>query len=80
MKTAVQILFEEMNRIRVEDECENIGAIDFFKLQNEAFEKSKEIEKQQMFEYIKQLYVNGEHSLMFHQEEFEKYYKQKYEK
>ncbi len=80
MKTAVQILFEEMNRIRLEDECENIGAIDFFKLQNEAFEKSKEIEKQQMFEYIKQLYVNGEHSLMFHQEEFEKYYKQKYEK
>ena len=80
MKTAVQILFEEMNRIRLEDECENIGAIEFFKLQNEAFEKSKEIEKQQMFEYIKQLYVNGDYSLMFHQEEFEKYYKQKYEK
>jgi hypothetical protein len=48
MKTAVQVLFEEMNRIRLEDECENIGAIEFFKLQNEAFEKTLQIEKEQL--------------------------------
>ena len=36
--------------------------------------RAKEMEKQQMFDYIKKNYVNGENSLKFHQEEFEKYY------
>ncbi len=42
--------------------------------QDEIFKKVKEMEKQQMFEYIKSCYVIGENSLKFHQEEFEKYY------
>jgi hypothetical protein len=48
MKTAVQILFQEMNQIRLEYECENIGAIEFFKLQNEAFEKAIAIERRRI--------------------------------
>ena len=37
-------------------------------------EQAKEMEKQQMFDYVKNKYVIGEHSLKFHQEKFEKYY------
>lgn len=45
---------------------------------SEYLEQAKEMEKQQMFEYIKNNYVNGENSLKFHQEEFEQYYKENY--
>ncbi len=38
METAVEFLFKELNRIRLEDESGNIGALDFFNQQNEAFE------------------------------------------
>lgn len=50
MKTAVEILFDEMNRIRVEDECDNLGAIEFFKLQNEAFKKAIATERGQIID------------------------------
>jgi len=40
----------------------------------ELLQKAKEMEKQQMWEYIKTNYVNGENSLSFHKKEFEKYY------
>jgi hypothetical protein len=39
-----------------------------------AFEQAKAMEKQQMWEYIKTNYVNGENSLSFHKKEFEQYY------
>lgn len=45
MKTAVEFLFEEMNRIRLEVESENISALDFFNQQNEAFSKAKLMEQ-----------------------------------
>ena len=38
------------------------------------FKQAKEMEKQQMWDYIESNYVNGENSLAFHKEEFEKYY------
>ena len=38
------------------------------------FEQAKEMEKEQMWNYIKVNYVNGENSLAFHKEEFEQYY------
>lgn len=41
---------------------------------NHLFDKAKEMEKKQMFEYIKKHYVIGENTLKFHQEQFEKYY------
>ena len=40
----------------------------------EILDQAKAMEKEQMFEYIKKNYVNGEHSLKFHKEEFEKYH------
>lgn len=40
----------------------------------QAVEQAKQMEKNQMFDYIKENYVNGENSLKFHQEEFEKYF------
>ena len=40
----------------------------------EILEQAKAMEKEQMFEYIKKNYVNGEHSLKFPKEEFEKYH------
>ena len=41
-------------------------------------EQAKEMEKQQMFEYIEKNYVIGENSLKFHQEQFEQYYNDTY--
>jgi len=40
----------------------------------QAVEQAKQMEKNQMFDYIKENYVNGENSLKFHQEQFEQYY------
>ena len=42
--------------------------------------EAKEMENQQMFDYIEKNYVNGENSLKFHQEEFEKYYNETFNK
>ena len=42
--------------------------------------QAKEMEKEQMFEYIKNIYVIGENSSKFHQEEFEKYYNETFNK
>jgi hypothetical protein len=36
------------------------------------------MEKEQMFEYIKNLYCNGDASLKYHLEEFEQYYDKTY--
>ena len=49
------------------------------RLENE-IEQAKEMEKKQMFDYIEKNYVNGENSLKFHQEEFEKYYNETFNK
>jgi len=43
-------------------------------------EQAKEMEKQQMWDYIESNYVNGENSLAFHKEEFEKYYNETFNK
>jgi hypothetical protein len=40
----------------------------------EAYNQAKEMEKQQMFEYIKNNYCIGNKSLEFHRLEFEQYY------
>ena len=43
-------------------------------------EQAKQMEKEQMWNYIKVNYVNGENSLAFHKEEFEQYYNEQYGK
>jgi hypothetical protein len=42
--------------------------------------KAKEMEKQQMWNYIETNYVIGENSLLFHKQEFEQYYEMTYGK
>ena len=44
-----------MNRIRLEVESGNIGAIEFFQLQQNAYEKAKEMERQQIIERLNQI-------------------------
>jgi hypothetical protein len=54
-QTAVEFLFQELNRIRLEEESGNISALDFFNQQNEAFAKSKQMEALELFD----TYCNG---------------------
>ena len=44
----------------------------------ELLEKAKEMEKEQMWEYIKKNYCIGHRSLEFHRLEFEKYFEETY--
>jgi ABC-type siderophore export system fused ATPase/permease subunit len=46
----------------------------------EVFMKAKEMEKEQMWEYIKKIYCIGHKSLEFHRLEFEQYYNETYKK
>ena len=62
--TAVEWLIEELKKVHHPTEAMIMYA--------------KKLEKQQMFDYIKKNYVNGEHSLKFHKEEFEQYYNETY--
>jgi hypothetical protein len=48
--------------------------------QREYIEQAKEMEKQQMFEYIKNNYCIGHKSLEFHRLEFEQYYNDTFKK
>jgi hypothetical protein len=61
MKTAVEWLIEQWPILESQ-------------IPERILEQAKEIEKEQMFGYIKKNYVNGENSLKFHTEEFENYY------
>ena len=45
-----------------------------FAFSDNIFLEAKKMEKEQMFEYIKNLYCNGDASLKYHLEEFEQYY------
>jgi len=54
-QTAVEFLFQELNRIRIEDESGKISTLDFFNQQNEAFAKSKKMEAIELFD----TYCNG---------------------
>jgi hypothetical protein len=61
MKTAVEWLIEQWPILESQ-------------IPERILEQAKEMEKEQMFGYIKKNYVNGENSLKFHTEEFENYY------
>ena len=72
MVTAVQSIIEKINNVKPTEFC-SIETIK--KWCNEA----KEMEKEQMWEYIKKNYCIGDKSLEFHRLEFEKYYNETYE-
>jgi HD superfamily phosphodiesterase len=51
-----------------------------FKHNFNVWNKAKEMEKQQMWNYIETNYVIGENSLLFHKQEFEQYYNETFKK
>jgi hypothetical protein len=53
-------------------------AITFYIDHQEEIREAKEMEKQQMWEYIKKNYCLGHRSLEFHRLEFEQYYNETY--
>ena len=73
-QTSVDFLIEEFSAI--------FGKVNFTAMQGllmkDAVEKAKEMEKEQMWEYIKKNYCIGHKSLEFHRLEFEQYYNETY--
>jgi hypothetical protein len=63
-QTAVEWFFNELQRMQYFIGNDMV----------EAYNQAKEMEKQQMFEYIKNNYCIGNKSLEFHRLEFEQYY------
>ena len=63
-QTAVDWLVDELEEHHVFHDIKN----------TDAYQQAKQMEKEQMFEYIEKHYVIGEKTLKFFQEEFEKYY------
>jgi len=45
---------------------------------SDLFEQAKEMEKEQMWHYIKMNYVNGDNSFEYHRKEFQQYYQETY--
>ena len=76
-QTAVEWLFEELNKIRIEDESGNIGALSFFLQQDEALNQAKEMEKQQIMDAVKY----GNHNPLMASAKMlgDQYYKETYE-
>ena len=78
MQTAMQQLINEVvEHLTYDDDLTEDSRIALETIRLRCLGKL-EMEKQQMFDYIKKNYVNGEHSLKFHKEEFEQYYNETY--
>ena len=73
-QTAVEWLLNNLHEIGVNHNLSIKAEKGWLEKRNEIIEQAKAMEKEQIFDYIKENYVNGENSLKFHQEEFEKYY------
>ena len=80
MKTAVEFLAERYNYITWMRNRDEISAGTADEWRAKFFKEALEMEKEQMWDYIKATYVNGENSLIFHQKEFEQYYNDTYKK
>ena len=74
-QSAVEWLFDELNRIRLEDESENLTILDFFELQNHAYNKAKAMEKEQIIDAYEYGYWRGNNEDDLEPEE---YYKNPY--
>jgi len=70
-QTAVEWLYERMERMIPRSALYNIDKIQYF-------EQAKEMEKEQMWHYIKMNYVNGDNSFEYHRKEFQQYYQETY--
>lgn len=77
-QTAVDYLAERYNYITWMRNRDEISAGTADEWRTKFLRVAKQMEKEQMFEYIKNLYCNGDSSLKFHSEEFEQYYNKTY--
>lgn len=73
-QTAVEWLFNQIKKSSEKKDNINNDHLFFYRM----LEQAKTIEKEQMFDYIKNNYVIGENSLKFHKDEFEQYYNETY--
>ena len=74
METAVDFLYKEINNIRLEDECGNLSALDFFNAQNKAFEKAKKLEKEQTKEHFENGFKRAKTALLSNYRHYSKIY------
>jgi len=58
-QTAVEWLFQRMNEIRVDDECERLSVIDFFNLQFEAKEQAQQMHKEEIGRAYQEGLIDG---------------------
>ena len=58
-QTAVDWLFEEINRIRLEHEMENIDSVELLELQDKAHKEAKAMEKEQIMEAARKCHFEG---------------------
>jgi hypothetical protein len=58
-QTAVEWLFQRMNEIRVDDECERLSVVDFFNLQFEAKEQAKKMHKEEIGRAYQEGLIDG---------------------
>jgi hypothetical protein len=80
-QTAVEWLVDKLETEAITDysfaQTHKVITLDVYSF-NALIEQAKQMEKEQMFEYIKNLYCNGDASLKYHLEEFEQYYDKTY--
>ena len=72
-QTAVEWLVEEIEKHYIINNG-SLNPTNVMELKRQA----KQMEKEQMFEYIKNMYCNGDVSIKFHLEEFVQYYNKTY--
>jgi predicted transcriptional regulator len=79
-QTAVEWYEKEINFLIERYEEKEISKREFITMKHNLFYDAKEMEKEQMWDYIKKIYCIGHKSLEFHRLEFEQYYNETYKK
>jgi hypothetical protein len=79
-QTALDLYEKEINFLIERYESKEISKREFITMKHNLFYNAKEMEKEQMWEYIKKNYCIGHKSLEFHRLEFEQYYNETYKK
>jgi hypothetical protein len=77
-QTAVEWLFQETLGITLQLTNKRISHTNWELQMVKLHEQAKEMEKEQMWEYIKNNYCIGHRSLEFHRLEFEEYFEETY--
>ena len=78
--TAVEWLDNELWALKLKLRGGEISLDFYFEQKIKLINQAKEMEREQMWEYIKKNYCIGHNSLEFHRLEFEQYYNETYKK